>query len=315
MSHDNHDNNSALPHHVSVTGLGRLLAKAGSYLARHDERIYAGVDLHAGQFARHAFYVQGVSLGGQFAKSILGQKASTAQNLANRFVPEDKLTAISEGVYQKVADLAQTWAVKSLKDSPKALTPSQKDELAEMIANQNRALATFGGVTGFFGLKGVVMDTAWLLLVALRTVYQLAFIYETPLTGKDGIKMAYGVLSGANLDKMQEKQVILTALALANNILSHADETSLKEELVKLSSSNTTLQDFDNLLRFTHLDKFAQKYGVDIDKLNTRWLRHLASVGAVGVGAYYNRELIEEVIGTAMATFKPRFVPQIDYQH
>lgn len=314
-----HDDTSTSPSHATRTslgGVGGLLAKAGSYLRDKSTETasHQGVDLNANSFAKHAFYVQGASLGGGIAKSIFGQKTATVQNLASKFISDDKLNAVSESIYHKIAELAHTWAVKSVPTDPKTLTPAQKDELAQSLADQNRALATAGGVTGFFGLKGVVMDTAWLLLVALRTVYQLSVVYDVPLTGKDGIKMAYGVLSGANLDKLQEKQVILTALALAGGVLAHADEGSLKEELVKLSSSNTTIKDFDELLKFAHLDKLADKYGIDIDNINTSWLRHLASISAVGVGAYYNRELIDEVIGTAMTTFKTNAMLAVEYQ-
>ncbi len=295
-------------------GIGGLFAKAGSYLTRDASKQYRRVDLTADSFAKHAFYVQGSSLGEGFARSIFGKKATTAQSLAHKFISEDKLAAISENIYHKVAELAHAWAIKSLKDDPKMLTSTQKDEMAQNLANENRLLATLGGVTGFFGLKGVVADTAWLLLVALRAVYQLAAVYDVPLTGKDGIKMAYGVLSGANLDKMQEKQLILTALALAGNVLTQAGESSLKEELMKLSSSNAALKDFDELLKSTHLDKLTDKYGIDIDKLNSSWLRRLTSLSAVGVGAYYNRDLIDEVIGTATATFKEITITGIEYQ-
>lgn len=293
---------------------GGLLAKVGSYLAnKGDKKVYRGVDLNADSHAKHAFYVQGASIGGGFAKAIFGQKASTAQSLASKFVSEDKLSALSEDIYQKVATLSHTWAVKSLPVNPKTLTASEKDELATHISDQNRTLAVMGGASGFLGLTGVVVDTAWLLLIALRTVYQLALIYDKPLTGKEGIVMAYGVLAGANLDKTQEKQVILTTLALAGGVLNQANEHGLKEELIKLSNSNNTLNDFNELLKFTHLDKFADKYNVDIDRFNTRWLRHLTTLTAVGVGAYYNRLLIDEVIGTAMATFKQEMA-MIEYQ-
>ncbi len=310
-THKSEDAESPL---VKFGGIGGLFAKVGSYLARTDAKEYQGVDLNAENFAKHAFYVQGSSLSDSVAKAVFGKNATTAQTLAHKFIPKDKLTAVSEGVYHKVADLAQTWAIKSIKEDPSTLTPAQKEKLAQSIANQNRLLATLGGVTGFFGLKGVVADTAWLLLVALRTVYQLATVYGVSLTGKDGIKMAYGVLSGASLDKMQEKQLILTALALLGNVLNQADKSSLKEELVKLSSSNTSLKEFDELLKFAHLETLADKYGVDIDKLNSRWLRRVASVSAVGVGAYYNRDLIDEVIGTALATFNVGTTKGIEYQ-
>lgn len=314
QAHEQKTNDKSVEKSHTLKGLGGLLATAGAYLGRgHQDKSYQSVDLDADATTKHPFYVQGSTLGGSFVKSILGKKVTAVHGLANRFVSDEKLNAISESVYEKIAELAHAWAVKSLPDDPKTLTPTQKDELAQSLADQNRALATAGGVTGFFGLKGVVMDTAWLLLVALRTVYQLSVVYDVPLTGKEGVKMAYGVLLGANLTKMQEKQVILTALALAKKTLVYAGENGLKEELVKLSSSNTSIKDFDELLKFAHLDKLVEKYGIDINELNTHWLHRLVTVSAVGVAAHYNHGLIDEVIGTAMATFKANETLSVEY--
>ena len=301
--------------YYDVGGISGLLTKAGAYLGRnYQDKNYQGVDLHDSTTTKHPFYIQSSALGGSFVKSIFGKKVTVAHHLADKFISDDKLNAISQSVYEKIAELARAWALRTLPVDPKTLSSTQKDELAQSLANQNRALATAGGVTGFFGLTGVVMDTAWLLLVALRTVYQLSAVYGVPLTKKEGIKMAYSVLSGADLDKMQEKQIILTALALAKKTLVYAGENGLKEELIKLSSSNINIDDFDGLLKFTHLDKLVEKYGIDINGLNTHWSHRLVAVSAVGVAAHYNHRLIDEIIGTAMATFKADEMLSVEYQ-
>ena len=301
--------------YYDVGGISGLLTKAGAYLGRnYQDKNYQGVDLHDSTTTKHPFYIQSLTLGGSFVKSIFGKKVTVAHHLADKFISDDKLNAISQSVYEKIAELARAWALRTLPVDPKTLSSTQKDELAQSLANQNRALATAGGVTGFFGLTGVVMDTAWLLLVALRTVYQLSAVYGVPLTKKEGIKMAYSVLSGADLDKMQEKQIILTALALAKKTLVYAGENGLKEELIKLSSSNINIDDFDGLLKFTHLDKLVEKYGIDINGLNTHWSHRLVAVSAVGVAAHYNHRLIDEIIGTAMATFKADEMLSVEYQ-
>ena len=301
--------------YYDVGGISGLLTKAGAYLGRnYQDKNYQGVDLHDSTTTKHPFYIQSSTLGGSFVKSIFAKKVTVAHHLADKFISDDKLNAISQSVYEKIAELARAWALRTLPVDPKTLSSTQKDELAQSLANQNRALATAGGVTGFFGLTGVVMDTAWLLLVALRTVYQLSAVYGVPLTKKEGIKMAYSVLSGADLDKMQEKQIILTALALAKKTLVYAGENGLKEELIKLSSSNINIDDFDGLLKFTHLDKLVEKYGIDINGLNTHWSHRLVAVSAVGVAAHYNHRLIDEIIGTAMATFKADEMLSVEYQ-
>ena len=180
------------------------------------------------------------------------------------------------------------------------MNTQERHAFAEDVANQNRALATLGGVAGLAGLKGVLADAAWLLMVSLRTVYQVAAIYDQPLTGKEGAKKAYGVLSGANLEKLQEKQVILTALALGSSMLANAQQTGIKAQLDSLSARYRESQPYAK--QFLDLDKF-----VNLDNLNPNWLHKILPISAVAVGAHYNNELIDEVIGTAMATFSDDF--------
>lgn len=290
------------------------LAKIGAYLEPNQDRHYDGVDLTKTSSAKH-IRVQGLDLGGQFLETLFGQKAHAIRTLADKYLHDETLPAIADGIYQKIAQLAQAWAVSSLPDNPKSLSVLEREQLATTIAHQNRALATLGGTLGGLGLKGVVLDTAWLLVVSLRTVYQLSFIYDVPLTGKQGVSMAYGVLLGANLTKTQEKQVLLTALALSNTLLKNARQGSLNDELFKLISTNVAFNDFKKFLNLLHLDEMVARHHLDIGSRKLRWLQAGTSLGAVFVGVHYNRRLIDEVIGTAMATFKPKTAIGIDYQH
>ena len=292
--------------HPDVGALAGLLGKAGAFIgALYDapKKDYQGVDLSQAVDVRaNAFYGQSAALG----KQLFGAKVATAQSVAQRFVSGDKLEGFSDKLYQKIAEWAGAWAQKSLQNDSRfarvhELTDAQKDMFAADIANQNRALATLGSVAGLAGLKGVVADTAWLLAVCLRTVYQLAAIYGVSLDGKDGVSLAYGVLSGANLDKLQEKQVLLTALALGNTVLA-SGSVSLKDEIAKVGGNTGWFDSYqsqlDELGKYVNLEKY------NLNKLNFGWARRLLPVTSVAVGAYYNKDLIDEVIGTALATFK-----------
>lgn len=288
-------------------GLTTKLGKVGAYLSgmygisQNKNKHYQGVDLHRESFDKDAFHAQSSFFAGQ----IFGAKAVAAKNVAAKVVPQSKFEAIGESLYNKVAEWSNAWAIKDLKNDPRfdlinTMNTQESHAFAEDVANQNRALATLGGVAGLAGLKGVLADAAWLLMVSLRTVYQVAAIYDQPLTGKEGTKKAYGVLSGANLEKLQEKQVILTALALGSSMLANAQQTGIKAQLDSLSARYRESQPYAK--QFLDLDKF-----VNLDNLNPNWLHKILPISAVAVGAHYNNELIDEVIGTAMATFSDDF--------
>lgn len=282
--------------------LGQLGAFLGSFYASDAKKSYDGVDLNATEFAQDAFHKQGSHISQQLLGS--GSKIASVQRLATKVVPQSKFDALSEKLFAKVADWANGWAVKDLQKDDRFvklsnLTDHERDDFAKDVANQNRALAVVGSVAGLAGLKGVIADSAWLLMVSLKSVYQIAAIYDKPLTGKDGIKLAYGVLSGANLDKLQEKQVLLTALALGNTVLANAKETSIADELSKIGGQYRTTEAYTK--QFNELASY-----VDLDKFNLDWLNRILPIGSVAVGVHYNRELIDEVLGTTLATFRPQ---------
>lgn len=267
--------------------LGAMGAYLGAFYAPKDS--YEAADLDS---PNDGFYAQT----GAFAQNLLGSKGQMAGSLAKKFLSEDKLDSISKAVYGKIASWAQDWALADLKNDERFesladLSDDEKEAFADDIVNQNRALATMGAVAGLMGLKGVVADTAWLLLVSLKSVYQLAHLYGKRLSGKEGIEAAYGILSQCNLDGLQEKQVIMTALALGNTVLVNAQSTSLSDELKKLTDKYQS-RGFDELSKFVNLDKF-----------NVGILHWLLPVGGAAVAAHYNNELINEVLGVARATF------------
>lgn len=300
----NTDNNHKDKSYTTKSG---LLGKIGAYLSPKNtktgnQKHYKRADLtQAFNLKDNVFYGQGASFGQQ----VFGVKGAAAHKFASKVVSQERLDGIVGVLYHKIAHIAKLWAIKSLSNDERfdrlsTLTYAQKDAFAQDIANQNRALATLGGAAGFFGLKGVVADTAWLLVVSLRTVYQLAGIYGvSPANTKDSIQLAYGVLSAANLDKLQEKQVILTALALGNTMLANtsANPTDNSKAHINHGIFANYADELSELAKYIHLEKY------NLQRFSTGWLSKLLPLSAVGVGAYYNRELIDEVIGTALATF------------
>ncbi len=277
-----------------VTRLGRL----GAFLtARYQrQKNYPALDLTGEQFAADAFREQGAKL----TAMAFGSKLASLQGIASKVLSNETQSQLSDVVYDTLATWAQYWAKKELMADKRFaqlayLDEAQKQQLAADVSNQNRAWATMGGLGGFFGLKGVVLDTAWLMVVSLKSVYQLAMIYNKPLTGKDGVRLAYGVLALADLSAMQEKQVVSIALALVRTALKNAQTTGLKHELKSLGLQYHAGMDVN------HIDKID--HYINLDRFNKKWIASLLPVVSVMVMGHYNNQLIEEVLGVAQATF------------
>ena len=238
-------------------------------------------------------------------QQLLGTRFATYGKYAKKVVPDSLFQKILDSAFVQVAKLAANWSQIDLPTEHRfadiaTLDDEQRYALATDIANQNRALATLGGLTGLAGLPGLLADTLWLLLVSLRTVYQLAAVYDQPLTGKQGIKMAYELLANADLSKMQEKQALLAGLGMGKGLLDSAQSRGLHSELKNLGLKNKNVNFYAE-----QVDNIASQVGLDLDQINLTWIRRFLPVTAVAVGMSYNSRLIDEVIGVAQATFAP----------
>nr|WP_317200586.1 EcsC family protein [uncultured Psychrobacter sp.] len=270
-------------------------AKAGK------PRQYKAVNLGDDDYQQDLFREQTLKA----TQQLIGTRFATYGKYAKKVVPNSLFQNTVDGAFAQVAKLAATWSQIDLPNEHRFaditdLDDEQRYALATDIANQNRALATLGGITGLAGLPGLLADTLWLLLVSLRTVYQLAAVYDKPLTGKQGIKMAYELLSSADLSKMQEKQALLAGLGVGKGLLDNAQSSGLHSELKNLGLKNQNVNYYAE-----QVDSIASQVGIDLDNINLAWLRRFLPVTAVAIGMSYNSRLIDEVIGVAKATFGP----------
>nr|WP_313974725.1 EcsC family protein [uncultured Psychrobacter sp.] len=238
-------------------------------------------------------------------QQLLGTRFATYGKYAKKIVPNSLFDSTVDGAFAQIAKLASNWSQIDLPNQHRFanianLDDEQRYALATDIANQNRALATLGGLTGLAGLPGLLADTLWLLLVSLRTVYQLGAIYNKPLTGKQGVKMAYELLASADLSKMQEKQALLAGIGIGKGLLDNAQSNGLHNELKNLGLKNKNVNFYAE-----QVDNIASQIGINLDNINLSWLRRFLPATAVIVGMRYNSQLIDEVIGVAQATFAP----------
>ena len=238
-------------------------------------------------------------------QQLLGTRFATYGKYAKKIVPNSLFDSTVDGAFAQIAKLASNWSQIDLPNQHRFANIANLDDeeryaLATDIANQNRALATLGGLTGLAGLPGLLADTLWLLLVSLRTVYQLGAIYNKPLTGKQGVKMAYELLASADLSKMQEKQALLAGIGIGKGLLDNAQSNGLHNELKNLGLKNKNVNFYAE-----QVDNIASQVGINLDNINLSWVRRFLPATAVIVGMRYNSHLIDEVIGVAQATFAP----------
>lgn len=264
-------------------------------------RQYKAVDLGDEDYQQDLFREQTLKA----TQQLLGPRFATYGKYAKKVVPNSFFQSTVDGAFAQVARLASHWSQIDLPNEHRFANIANLDDeeryaLATDIANQNRALAAIGGLTGLAGLPGLLADTLWLLLVSLRTVYQLGAVYNKPLTGKQGVKMAYELLANADLSKMQEKQALLAGIGIGKGLLDNAQSSGLHNELKNLGMKNNNVNFYAE-----QIDSIASQVGIDLDQINLSWIRRFLPATAVVIGMRYNSQLIDEVIGVAQATFAP----------
>lgn len=264
-------------------------------------RQFKAVDLGDEDFQQDLFREQTLKA----TQQLLGTRFATYGKYAKKVVPNSLFDSTVDGAFAQIAKLAASWSQIDLPNQHRfaniaSLDNEQRYALATDIANQNRALATLGGISGLAGLPGLLADTLWLLLVSLRTVYQLGAVYNKPLTGKQGVKMAYELLANADLSKMQEKQALLAGIGIGKGLLDNAQSNGLHNELKNLGLQNKSVNFYAE-----QVDNIASQVGIDLDQINLSWVRRFLPATAVIIGMRYNSQLIDEVIGVANATFAP----------
>ena len=240
------------------------------------------------------------------SKKILGKTSLGRYSaLATKFVPQSSFEKATDTAFASIGKLAQGWADFDLKHDARfanvKLDDSERHALALSIANQNRSLATIGGVSNLVGLAGILVDTLWLLTVSLRTIFQIAHIYDKPLTGKQGIAIAYEILAKTDLKKLQEKQTLLAGLGVVEAV---ADEGFGAYRLENKPSDDDN--DYSQVQGiFGKVESVAESLNVNLSNFNFGFLHKVLPISAIGIGSTYNNIIINEVIEIALATFAP----------
>lgn len=240
------------------------------------------------------------------SKKLLGKTPmGRYSQLAGKVVPQSAFDKVTDNVFLRIGKLAQHWASFDLQRdtrfAERNLGDSQRHALAKAIAEQNRALATAGGVSNLAGLIGIVVDTAWLLTISLRNIFQVAQIYDKPLTGTQGIAIAYEILAKTDLNKLQEKQTLLTALGVLEAVADDGFDAYRLED--KSEADDTDYSQVQGI--FGKVEELATQLNINLAGFNFGFLHKILPISAVGMGATYNNIIINEVIQVTEASFAP----------
>lgn len=238
----------------------------------------------------------------KLSKKLLGKTPfANYTKMASTFMPKNSFDKITEVTFSQVGKLAQQWADFDLAKDERfksALIASERQALARNIGDQNRALATLGGLSNLAGLAGILVDTLWLLTVCLRTIFQIGAIYDRPLTGQQGIAVAYEILSKVDLKKLQEKQTLLAGLGIFEAMTDQSLE-QYKEALLVEDDNQSAM----GILK--KIEEMSTQFNINIEHFNLGILHKVIPITAVGLGTTYNNMIINEVIEIAMSVFAP----------
>lgn len=239
----------------------------------------------------------------KLSKKLLGKTPfANYTKMASTFIPKNSFDKATDAAFLQVGKLAQTWANYDLAHDVRfkgTLAASERQALAHSIGDQNRTLATLGGLSNLAGLPGILVDTLWLLAVCLRTIFQIGAIYDRPLTGQQGIAIAYEILGKVDLNKLQEKQTLLAGLGIVEAMT----DQSLEDY------RNSVLEEDDNqsaMGMLKKLEDLSTQFNVNIGNFNLGFLHKVIPITAVGLGTTYNNIIINEVIEIAMSLFAPK---------
>lgn len=250
-----------------------------------------------------------------------GTKFNDLGRLASKVIAPTTLEKISDTTFLQIGKLAQSWADRDLRHDSRfkgnaALDITECHALAQAIADQNRALVVVGSVSNLAGLVGILGDTVWLLTVALRSIFQIATIYDKPLTGKAGIQIAYELLAKADLSKLQEKQTLMAGIgvveAIADNHVEsekdHQPKTGDYKKFTKFADDTATDQTsmLANVMGYVQqVESLATQLNINLHSLSLGKFNKVLPIAAVGIGASYNNVIIDEILSVAIATFAP----------
>jgi hypothetical protein len=235
------------------------------------------------------------------SRQLFGPRLGSASQLVSKFIPLDAVEQWSDQLFDHAARFAahispldEVLALANVNDAAalQQLTPSQQADLVEKIMNRNRMLvAAEGALTGWTGLLGAVVDLPAVLIVGLRSIYQIAHCYGVSLASVSGQQTVYRVLSSADLSLITEKQALMLSLTTLQQLIGQGDVAALQG----LVGSATNGAYFQKLTQ-----DLSQALNINI---RPQLLSHAVPLAASATSAVYNVRLITTIGHMAQLAF------------
>ena len=172
------------------------------------------------------------------------------------------------------------------------------DNLADSVHNWAIGLATTeGGVAGFFGLPGMVVDIPLIVSFALRTIHGVGLAYGFSLDTEADRQFALGILSASGANSVEEKIAALTML--------RSIEVTLAKQTFKKMGEQAAKETFSKEAGILLIRNLAKQLGINLTKRKA--LQAIPFIGA-GIGASVNGWYIKDVGWAARRAFQERWL-------
>ncbi|MGD6844671.1 EcsC family protein [Bacillus infantis] len=205
-------------------------------------------------------------------------------NEVGRFLADTK-DIIRDGKVTKIEDLKY----KDLKLS---------DDLANEVHNWAIGLATTeGGIAGFFGLPGTVVDVPTIITFSLRTIHKIGLCYGYDCKTEEDKRFVLGILAASGANSVEEKTAAILALKSIQN--------TITKQTWKKMAEKAAQQPFSREAAIIAVKNLAKQLGINISKRKA--LQALPVIGLV-VGASSNGWFIKDVGWAARRAFQERWL-------
>ena len=172
------------------------------------------------------------------------------------------------------------------------------DKLANEVHNWAIAAATGeGGVAGFFGLAGMIVDIPALITMGLRVIHKIGICYGFENKSEYDKKFIFSILSIAGANTMKEKN---TSLLLLRQI-----SVKIATDTWKKMATDQAIKGFGLDAAIIAIKNLAKQLGINITK---RKAGQAIPLIGTAVGAAMNAQFINDIAWAARRAFQERWL-------
>ncbi|MDR4886296.1 EcsC family protein [Fredinandcohnia sp. QZ13] len=220
-----------------------------------------------------------------------------------KVIPEKAIQGLLDGanevgrIFADTNDIIRDGKVQKIEDL-KYMDLKLSDQLSDEVHNWAIGLATTeGGITGFFGLPGALVDVPTIITFALRTIHKIGLCYGYDCKNEDDKKFVLGILAASGANSVEEKTAAILALKSVQN--------TIAKQTWKKMAETAAQQPLGREAAILAVKNLAKQLGVNITKRKA--LQAIPIIGAL-VGASSNGWYIKDVGWAARRAFQERWL-------